>query len=138
MKPTPVYQITQRVHQGGRQPPGTLDASWAVVCVDETPSETGAAITVHAPIPDEGWPGDDWLTDVVSILDILAQNRSVYVHCRAGVSRSVMVVAAYLLRWGATSVDAAMERIAKVNPTINPRKSFLDGLSAWHYSRRYK
>jgi protein-tyrosine phosphatase len=42
----------------------------------------------------------------------MRQGKTVYVHCRAGVGRSAMAVAAYLMKYESLSVQEAIERIS--------------------------
>jgi protein-tyrosine phosphatase len=58
-------------------------------------------------------------------------DKKIYVHCLAGVSRSTMVMAAFLMKKNKCSADSALNFIAKVNPSIDPNPHFLKGLSEW-------
>lgn len=84
------------------------------------------------PIDDGPYPGIDWLETVMEAIDSLRKRgKSVYIHCWAGISRSVMVTAAYLMKSEFWSLDEAMETIAKVNPQLNPAPAFMRLLKEW-------
>lgn len=123
-------QIEDGLFLGGmisRPPPGTR----AVLNVCETRDRYGAdAYEWHA-IPDgPPGPGLAWLRERVAFVDAQRRTgRSVYVHCRAGVSRSPMVVAAYLMQRDGLTRDAALEAIALKRPRIGPAQAFLDLLA---------
>jgi predicted alpha/beta-fold hydrolase/protein-tyrosine phosphatase len=69
--------------------------------------------------------------------DCLANKNGVLlVHCQAGVSRSVTVVASYLMlleaRLGSSAtVEDALEQIRKVRPCAKPNEGFMNQLKQW-------
>lgn len=67
---------------------------------------------ISAPVPDRGVPESaEEFAEVVSRLsDIMANGKTVGVHCRAGIGRSAILAACLLIATGA-SPDAAFERI---------------------------
>ncbi len=52
----------------------------------------------------------------------------ILVHCSAGISRSPMVVTAYLMRRRGMSLREALSRIIKVRPQVSPNVGFLEQL----------
>jgi len=50
------------------------------------------------------------------------------VHCSAGISRSPMVVAAYLMRRRGMSLREALGQIVQVRPQVSPNAGFLEQL----------
>jgi len=57
------------------------------------------------------------------------ENKTVFVHCVAGISRTPTVVAAYLAsRQGASGLDA-LARVTEAHPRANPNAGFLEALS---------
>ena len=55
----------------------------------------------------------------------LAEGKRVLVHCSAGVSRSVTLVAAYLMMEKSIGVDAALSLIVKRREYANPNRGFI-------------
>ncbi|XP_068166680.1 phosphatidylglycerophosphatase and protein-tyrosine phosphatase 1 [Antennarius striatus] len=60
------------------------------------------------------------------------QGTSVYVHCKAGRSRSATLVAAYLIRLHCWTPEEACEKLATVRPHILVRPAQLDLLRRFH------
>lgn len=58
----------------------------------------------------------------------LLQERSVLVHCTAGVSRSASVLLAYLMEYGGYSLYDAFFLIHRHRPTITPNPGFMERL----------
>ncbi len=62
---------------------------------------------LHLPVPDGYAPTEHELWNAVGWIEgEFAQERGVLVHCRAGMGRSVLVVCAVLMTWGATPAEA--------------------------------
>ncbi|NXR13042.1 PTPM1 phosphatase, partial [Semnornis frantzii] len=66
------------------------------------------------------------------ILQHRACGNSVYVHCKAGRSRSATVVAAYLIQLHRWSPQEAIEAIAKIRPHILIRPKQVQVLETFH------
>jgi hypothetical protein len=92
------------------------------------------------PIPDLGpAPDFDWLTSQVKFMDEQRKaGRPVYVHCRAGVNRSVMVVAAYLMWRDGSTRDEALAIIRAKRPRAGPFGAYQTYLSDWEKRLRAK
>ena len=84
-------------------------------------------------IPDAApGPSLDWLRDRVSFVSQQRQaGRTVYVHCAAGVSRSGMVVVAYLMQRNHWSRDQALEFVREKRPQVRPNPAFMELLLEW-------
>ena len=87
---------------------------------------------VWLPIIDGPFPGIPWLRMAVGILEAMrGADLTVYVHCYAGRSRSVMLVAAYLMKRYRWDVDSALDVINAENASSEPNPSFVAGLREW-------
>ncbi|KAF7318817.1 hypothetical protein HMN09_00217000 [Mycena chlorophos] len=62
----------------------------------------------------------------------LDKGRGVLVHCQAGMSRSVTIVAAYLMYTQNIDTEAALDLIRKARPNIDPNPGFLLQLEIFH------
>ncbi|KAG6867672.1 hypothetical protein C0993_012551 [Termitomyces sp. T159_Od127] len=65
----------------------------------------------------------------------LEKGRGVLVHCHAGVSRSASVVAAYLMYSKRLDMEAALDMIRKVRPSIEPNEGFLRQLEIFQQAQ---
>jgi hypothetical protein len=85
-----------------------------------------------APIPDGPFPGIAWLDSTVdTVLRWRQEGLAVLIHCAAGVSRCALVTVAVMMKghgWGAV---AALERVARARPWINPNPHFRQGLKTY-------
>jgi hypothetical protein len=112
-----------------RPPPGIETV--LNVCETEDPYK----VEVHRwePMLDLGPPPSlDWLREQVEFIDRQRKaGRPILVHCRAGINRSVTVVAAYLMWRDGLSRDEALEIIANQRPRIGPFQVYLDYLAEW-------
>lgn len=94
---------------------------------------------MFAPIPDRDFPGIKWLDATVeTILEWWNRGLSVLIHCTAGISRSVMVMAAVFMKLHMSTRDGALEVIARERPVLNPNRSFLMGLQQYENFLRGK
>jgi hypothetical protein len=105
----------------------------AVLNVCETKDVYVAEVHRWEPIPDRGPPPRiDWLRSQVQFID---QQRKaglpVYVHCRAGVNRSVTVVAAYLMWRDHIGRDEALALIKSKRPRASPYEVYRAFLAEW-------
>jgi Dual specificity phosphatase, catalytic domain len=77
-------------------------------------------------------PSLDWLREQVGFIENEgAAGRSVYVHCRNGVSRSGMVVVAYLMARERSPLDRALEYVRASRPELRPHPAFIWLLREW-------
>lgn len=88
---------------------------------------------VHKPIIDAApAPSLNWLrTQVEWIDEQRREGRRTYVHCMNGVSRSGMVVAAYLMFKHNWTVGQALEFIRTKRPIVRPNPAFMPLLEQW-------
>ena len=110
----------------------------AVLNVCETKDPYLAEVHRWEPIPDLGpAPSIDWLNSQVQFIDHHRKaGLPVYIHCRAGVNRSVMVVAAYLMWRDGSSRDESLAVIRRKRPRAGPFDVYKEYLSEWEKSLR--
>lgn len=80
-------------------------------------------------------PSLDWLRAQVAFIETeRAAGRTVFVHCRNGVSRSGMVVVAYYMARHGWSRDEAVEFVRSRRPGLRPNPAFMSLLSEWEHA----
>jgi hypothetical protein len=80
-------------------------------------------------------PSIDWLRRQVEFVDEQRRaGRTVFVHCRAGISRGGMVVTAYLMWRDGVSRDDALKTIRAKRSQVNPNPAFMGLLLDWEKS----
>lgn len=101
------------------------------VCEAEDPYEAEAHL--WRPIKDaEPAPSVEWLREAVAFVEAnRAQGRTTFVHCRNGVSRSGLVVVAYLMRKHGWGRDEALAFARRGRPGLRPNPAFLRLLLEW-------
>lgn len=134
-----MYKIEEGLYQGGVYPllndelPEKITAIVSLNLNTEPQASPGhIQARVSLPIEDGPWPGMKWLKTAVSIIEALVKDHEIYIHCKAGISRSTMLVAAYLMKKHYCSLDQAMEKIAAANPKLHPNVRFMQGLKDWY------
>ncbi len=112
------------------------DGIRAVLNVGETRDPYSAIVHRWEPIPDLGpAPSLDWLRSQVAFIDQQRKaGRPVYVHCRAGVNRSAMVVAAYLMWRDRLTRDEALAVLRSKRRRIMPFEVYQEYLLEWEKS----
>jgi hypothetical protein len=105
----------------------------AVLNVGETRDCYVAKHHCWEPIADLGPPPTvTWLRSQVEFINKHEREGTrVYVHCRAGVNRSVMVLAAYLMWRDGLTADEATERIREKRPRAGPYEVYRAFLKEW-------
>jgi protein-tyrosine phosphatase len=77
-------------------------------------------------------PDLDWLRRQVEFIDTHRTNgRTVFVHCRNGVSRSGMVIVAYLMWEHGWTRDDALKFAREKRSIVRPNPAFMDRLAEW-------
>jgi hypothetical protein len=117
---------------GGRVPAPPPGAKAVLnLCRAEDPYR--AEFQRWAPIRDaEPAPQLDWRREQVDfIASQRGAGRTVFVHCRNGVSRSAMVVAAYLMRRDGCSAEEALAFLRSRRPGVQPHAAFRKLLQEW-------
>jgi hypothetical protein len=138
-EPPNYTRIEAGLYLGGRvqQPPPDVRAVLNL-CGAEDPDQ--APVHRWEPIRDaEPVPTIDWLRRQVEFIEAQRQaGRAVLVHCRNGVSRSGMVVVAYLMARHHWSRDEALLYVRSRRPAARPNPAFLRLLLEWEQSRRHR
>jgi hypothetical protein len=124
--------IEDGLYMGGsvaKPPPGTK----AVLNLCERPDGYAVESMTWEPIPDaEPAPSIDWLRRMVEIIDKHRQaGDTTYVHCAAGISRSGMVVTAYLMFKNHWTRDEALAFVKSRRPGARPNPAFMKRLLEW-------
>jgi protein-tyrosine phosphatase len=117
-----------------RPPPGAT----AVLNLCEAADPYQAEVQRWEPTADaEPAPSLDWLRRQVEFVASQRQaGRTVFVHCRNGVSRSGLVVAAYLMRREGWPRDEALGYLRSRRPEVRPNPAFMRLLREWEESLR--
>jgi hypothetical protein len=113
-------------------PPGTR----AVLNLCETKDTYHVESHRWDPIRDaEPAPSLDWLREQVAFIEAeRAAGHTVYVHCRNGVSRSGMMVVAYLMAREGWTRDQAMAFVRERRQGLRPNPAFRDLLLQWQHA----
>jgi hypothetical protein len=132
-----------------REPPNYSlieDGLWLGGFVQEPPSGSKAVLNLcetedpyraeshkWEPIHDgEPVPNLDWLRQQVAFIESeRVGGKGVFVHCRNGVSRSGMVLTAYLMRRENWSRDQALQFLRSRRPGVRPNPAFMKLLLEW-------
>lgn len=82
----------------------------------------------HFPLRDSGLERPERIVAAVKLLDSLLRRsgRGVYLHCRAGRSRSVVVAALWLARTRRYSLRRALSTVKRRHPSANPNPALLN------------
>jgi len=87
---------------------------------------------LNVPILDLTAPTQNQLQEMANFIETQSATGCVYVHCKIGYSRSAAAVCAYLLRRGAAAdVNAAVEKLRSIRPSIVVRPEIMSTLQIW-------
>jgi Dual specificity phosphatase, catalytic domain len=117
-----------------RPPRGTS----AVLNLCENRDDYQVEFARHEPIRDAApAPSLDWLREMVGFVEThRGEGRTTFVHCRQGVSRSGMVVTAYLMKKHGWTRDEAIDFIRTRRPQVRPNPAFMELLKEWEKELR--
>ena len=106
------------------------------LCEKEDPYRTD--VYLWEPIPDAAPAPDlDWLRRMVKFVDDNRRaGRKTFVHCRNGVSRSGLVVVAYLMFKNRWTRDEALEFVRSKREIARPNPAFMERLLEWEHEVR--
>ena len=86
----------------------------------------------YLPVIDDTAPTENELTEGVKFIqNSILNNEKVYVHCAAGVGRSVTIVAAWLIKEKNLSVETSLDKIRINRPFVLPVSEQLTLLKKW-------
>lgn len=132
--PNEYYLIENGLYQGGMPDefmPREITAVLSLMHSNDVRHLLHPHVEMYAwlPILDGPFPGLPWLEAAVKMIEAMREaGQVVYIHCRAGISRSTMVTAAYLMKKNGWDRDTALEWIATANRHVDPNPHFLKGL----------
>jgi hypothetical protein len=124
--------IEEGLYMGGdvdEPPPGT--AAVLNLCEREDPYQCEVHVweSIHDGSPA---PSIDWLRQQVKFIDRQRQaDLTTYIHCRNGVSRSGMVVTAYIMYENHWSRNRALAFVRSKRPIARPNPAFMKRLIDW-------
>lgn len=115
-----------------KPPPGTH----AVLNLCELEDPYRVEFHKWEPIPDaEPAPSLQWLRSQVEFIQAQrTAGRTVFIHCKQGISRSSMVLAAYLMQREGWSRDEALAFLRSHRPGVRPNPAFMQLLLEWEQS----
>ncbi len=132
-------RIWERIYLGGLKDAELLARSnpqrivTVVSLAREEAANRAPAITyIHIPIPDSRPISAQKFEDIMFAMAIGVRRGNLLVHCLAGMSRSPILIAAWLHRCGYAGIDKALSEIAElreVAPSRTLLKSVTDLLS---------
>jgi hypothetical protein len=124
--------IEEGLYMGGyveAPPPGTRAV--LNLCEKEDPYRTEMYLWEAIPDTAPG-PDLDWLRRQTAWLAARRQaGQTTFVHCRNGVSRSALVVTAYLMSKNHWTRDQALQLVRTKRPEARPNPAFLERLGEW-------
>lgn len=132
-----IKEIVPGLYQGSHlyELPENIEA---VLNVDATSARyTTELLTqyIHLPIFDGPSPGQEWLVHAVALLELCRAKKWVtYVHCQAGISRSVFVTAGLLIKELGITPESAIDLINKQTQIADPAPAFILELRKFHAS----
>src|SRR5262245_41718261 len=140
VEPWTEYSLIEKgLYMGGaaeKPPPGTR----AVLNLCQHKESYQCEVHVWEPTPDRPpAPSLDWLRKQVAfVTDQHKAGRTVFVHCHAGISRSGMVVTAYLMRKHKWSRDEALKFVRTKRSIADPNPAFMELLLDWERALKEK
>jgi protein-tyrosine phosphatase len=105
----------------------------AVLNVCELKNSYDVKHSQFSPIKDSApAPSLDWLKEQVAFVDEHRKaDRAVFVHCAVGMSRSGMVVVAYLMQRDKLSRDDALKAVKAKRDIVQPNPAFMELLAEY-------
>jgi len=123
-----IFEIIPGLFQGShlRQLPDFIEAVLNVDWTDAHYKTDTLKGYTHMPILDGPDPGEEWLKNVLKTLTEYRANKwNIYIHCQAGMSRSVFATAALLIREQHMAPQAAIALINSKSGYADPAPAFI-------------
>jgi hypothetical protein len=130
-------QVDTHLFVGARTAAPPADTA-AVLCLTFNKDDYTVPFHQYSSIPD-GLPKPTvaWLKEQVAFIDGHQKaNRTTYVHCDAGVSRSATVTTAYLMFKNNWTRDQSLAHLKQKRPQVNPNRYFRELLLEWEKELR--
>jgi protein-tyrosine phosphatase len=89
------------------------------LCREQAVNQAAKITYIHIPIPDSRPISAQKFEDIMFAIAIGVRRGKLLVHCRAGMSRSPILIAAWLHRCGYAGIDQALAEIAELR-NISP------------------
>lgn len=141
----PISQIDHRIYVGGQAGAADLATSnphgiTAILNVDQQPDEKRSPdiVYMHAPF-DDGYaiPREQFVKALGWLKAMYEEGHTIFIHCAAGISRSVTITASFMHFMGIADFDEALHRIKQSRPVANPAPAVLLSakkmLGVWPY-----
>ncbi|XP_041976307.1 dual specificity protein phosphatase 14-like [Aricia agestis] len=133
--PLGVSRVIDNVYVcGAHSLPGAIKAlhpGLVINAAPELPPPPEDYVPIHF-VPLLDTPSSDMLTYMDSVADLInevaSRNENVLVHCVAGVSRSVTLCLAYLVKWHKMTLADAYHHLKMRRPQIRPNTGFFKQL----------
>jgi protein-tyrosine phosphatase len=122
-----IFEIVPGLYQGSHQRhiPNYIQAVMNLDTRDAFYSTENLQYT-HKPILDGPDPGEDWLNQTLAVLEGYRKAKlNTFIHCQAGMSRSVFVTAALLIREMGIDPKEAVSMIDCKSGFASPAPAFL-------------
>jgi protein-tyrosine phosphatase len=141
----PISQIDHRIFIGGHAGASELVANnphkiTAILNVDQHPDDPKSPEIVYMHVPfDDGYaiPRTEFIKCLGWLKAVYEAGHTIFIHCAAGISRSVTVAASFLHFMGMLDFDEALHRIKMSRPVANPAPATLLSakkmLGVWPY-----
>lgn len=97
------------------------------LCREKVTQRALNVIYIHIPIPDAAPISPQKFEDIMYAIAIGVRQGAVLVHCREGLNRSPIVIAAWMDRCGYADIDGALSQIAKLT-NLAPSSTLLSSV----------
>lgn len=130
-------KVSERLYLGSSDDAESLAAAnphqiKTVLTLSESPvrHQTAAVHYLHFPVRDARPIPIAWLNGILTAIEENFHQGPILVHCAAGLSRSPIVVAAFLDRVGFLDFPRALEFIENIRPAIAPSPILVKSIAA--------